>query len=189
MKSLYLAAACALSLAACGGGGGNLYLTGSVLGLAKTGLILSNGASTLEVAAGTSTFVFGDLINSDTAYNVQIKQQPTGAKCTIINGAGKSGNYNVTDVVVSCLTNQYTLGGAITGLTTTGLVLVNGSSDAVSPVPNASTFVFPTTVGDGSPYGVTVRSQPAGQTCSVANGVGRMGSANVSNLQVTCTTP
>ncbi|CDG81053.1 hypothetical protein [Janthinobacterium agaricidamnosum] len=192
MKSLYLrpivAAACALSLAACGGGSGNLYLGGAITGLAKTGLILSNGASTVTVSSGATTFVFNDLIGSDATYNVQVQQQPTGAKCTVTNGQGKANNFNVNTVIVSCLTDQYTLGGTITGLTTNGLILVNGA-DATSPPANATNFTFGGTVGDGSAYTVTVLHQPDGQTCSIANGVGRLGSANVNNLQVSCTTP
>ena len=37
----------------------------------------------------------------------------------------------------------YTIGGAISGLSATGLVLANGS-DTVSPAANATSFVFPT---------------------------------------------
>ena len=33
---------------------------------------------------------------------------------------------------------------------------------------------------------MTVKTNPAGQTCSVANGAGTVGSANVTNVAVTC---
>ena len=35
---------------------------------------------------------------------------------------------------------------------------------------------------------MTVKTNPTGQTCSVANGAGTIGSANVTNVAVTCTT-
>ena len=39
----------------------------------------------------------------------------------------------------------------------------------------------------GSAYNVTVKTSPAGQTCSVANGSGTVGSSGVTNVAVTCT--
>jgi hypothetical protein len=46
--------------------------------------------------------------------------------------------------------------------------------------------VFDQRVGDGSTYGVTVLSQPAGQTCTVTNGVGRMDTTDINSVQVNC---
>ena len=40
---------------------------------------------------------------------------------------------------------------------------------------------------DGAAYSVTVKTNPAGQTCSVATGRGRSRPANVTNVAVTCT--
>jgi hypothetical protein len=45
---------------------------------------------------------------------------------------------------------------------------------------------LPTKIGDGFAYGVTVLTQPAGLTCTVQNGVGKMGTTNVSNVAVNC---
>jgi hypothetical protein len=87
-------------------------------------------------------------------------------------------------VQVTCVQNN-SLGGSISGLTAAGLVLANGS-DTVSPAANATTFTFPTRVGDGSAYGVTVLAQPAGLTCSVINGAAIMGAADVTSVQVNC---
>jgi hypothetical protein len=99
-------------------------------------------------------------------------------------------------VLVNCITNSYELGGTITGLgNATGLVLVNG---AARPEIAAGATTFNMTVlkadgtyisgkvDDGSPYGITVLTQPAGKTCSVQNGVGTMGAAAVTNVQVNC---
>jgi len=190
MKNLYLrsmlAAACAVTLAACGGGGGNLYLTGTVTGLAKDGLILQNGSESLPITSGSTTFTFTTLLNTDDSYNITIKQQPTGAVCTVIDGSGKASAYSVGLASISCLTNQYTLGGSITGLTTDGLVLVNGSGKS-SPLAGSTTFVFGSTVGDGSPYNVNVLTNPPGLTCTISNPVGTMGSSNNTSLVVGCT--
>lgn len=202
MKSLYLpscvALACALSLAACGGNKGNLILGGSVSGLNKSGLTLqNNGGPALAISAGASGFTFPELIGNDTDFNVTVKDMPAGAKCTIVNGKGKSAAYNVLTVEVRCITDTYTLGGTITGLDTEGLTIVNGSASQTIKA-GATTFTMNKyaadgvtyvsgKVADGSPYGLTVLTQPAGRSCSIANGTGTMGSADrLDAVQITC---
>src|SRR6478609_6853742 len=77
----------------------------------------------------------------------------------------------------------YTIGGSVTGLGGT-VVLQNNGGGNLSVSANGA-FTFPTAVNSGSAYAVTVLTQPAGQTCTVANGSGTAG-ANVSNVAVTC---
>jgi hypothetical protein len=190
MKSIYLrscvAMACALSLVACGGGHGNLQLAGSVNGLTRDGLVLQNkGGPALVVPAFATAFAFPDLLASDQAFEVTIQSAPASAKCTVTNGKGTTGSFSISSVLVSCVTNTYTLGGGITGLDANGLVLLNGS-DRVAVPAGATSFIMPAKVGDGSPYGVTVLTQPTGRTCSVQAGVGTMGAADVSQVKVIC---
>ena len=66
----------------------------------------------------------------------------------------------------------YKVGGTTSGLAGFGLVLQNNGGDSL-PVDNNGTFTFATRVVPGSPYGVTVLTQPAtpAQTCTV-NGSG-----------------
>ena len=49
-------------------------------------------------------------------------------------------------------------------------------------------FNFATKLAGGAAYNVTVKTNPSGQSCSVANGSGTIGSADVTNVAVTCTT-
>ncbi|MES2151535.1 MAG: hypothetical protein V4508_17295 [Pseudomonadota bacterium] len=202
MKSLYLrcgaALACALGLAACGGGSGNLVLSGQIVGLSRTGLVLQeNGGQDLAIDATATTFNFPTLITADTDYNVTVKSSPPSATCTAINGKGKSGPFNVTSVIINCVTFTYNVGGPITGLgaANTGLVLANGSVlQTIAAGATSFTMTQYDTAGkvtsgqvpDGSPYGITVLTQPLGKTCSVANGTGTMSNAAVTNVQVTC---
>ena len=78
----------------------------------------------------------------------------------------------------------YTVGGSVSGLTGTGLVLQNNGGDNRAVTANGA-FTFATSVGAGSPYNVTVFTQPTGQTCTVQNGSGTA-QANVSNVAVSC---
>jgi hypothetical protein len=201
MKSLTLrssiALACALSVAGCGGGGGDLLLEGSVAGLSKSGLVLqNNGADPLVVAAGTQIFTFAGRLENDQDFDVTVKTQPTGAVCTVTNGKGRTSTYSINSVVVRCITDTYELGGTISGLDRDGLVLANGPERTEELKAGATTFTMTRNLADGSyysgkvpdgaPYGVTVLTQPPGRTCSVTNGVGTMGSAAVTGVQVKC---
>ncbi|MGK5034831.1 hypothetical protein [Janthinobacterium sp. LB3P118] len=196
MKNLYLrsmlAAACAATLAACGGSGGNLYLSGQVSNLAKDGLILLNDGESLKVPAGQSNFVFTKLIKTDDRYNITIAQQPKGAVCSITNGSGKATSYSVSTAYVSCTTNTYPLRGTITGLSAGGLRLVM-SPNGTSPLADTDSYTF-AAVADGAPYAIAVLTQPAGLKCRFqgsksADGsdtVGTMGSAATTAATLDC---
>lgn len=84
-------------------------------------------------------------------------------------------------------TAMYSVGGTITGLSASGLVLANGA-DTVSPMSAASTFTFPTQMASGANYSVSFKTQPTGQTCTLASATGMIAASNVSSVQVTCTT-
>ena len=197
MKNLYLrsmlAAACAVTLAACGGSGGNLYLQGAVTGLAKDGLILLNDGERLPVSAGQSQFVFTKLVKTDDRYDISIAQQPKGAVCSMNNGTGKATSYSVSTASVSCITNTYPLSGTITGLTAGGLRLVMGPN-GTSPLAGINSYTFEK-VADGAPYGITVLTQPTGLRCrfqgsTSADGsdtAGIMGSADTTAATLDCT--
>src|ERR1700737_4859178 len=68
----------------------------------------------------------------------------------------------------------YTVGGMVTGLTGSGLVLRDNGGDNLS-ISAAGTFTFATTVPSGGAYSVTAFTQPnnPSQNCTVTNGTGR----------------
>src|SRR5262249_53731058 len=101
------------------------------------------------------------------------------------NGDGAMGTENVTNVTVTCSDQPFTLGGSVSGLTSSGLQLSNGT-DTVQIPANATTFTFPTAVAYLGNYTVAVATQPAGLTCSVSNATGTMPAANVSTVTVIC---
>lgn len=79
----------------------------------------------------------------------------------------------------------FTIGGTVSGLSGTGLVLQNNGGDNLAVAANATSFNFAAAVANGTAYSVGVLTQPTGQTCSVQNGSGTA-SANVSNVAVAC---
>lgn len=81
----------------------------------------------------------------------------------------------------------YSLGGTVTGLGSGGSVtLLNNGSGAISLTANGA-FTLGSGLAFGTPYAVTVGTQPAGQTCTVSGGVGTVGSANINTVSVNCT--
>lgn len=182
---LMIAGAFASALVACGGGSvSNVALNGTVTGLTTDGLVLVlNGASYAALAVNTTSFSLPRIVPG-ASYSIAVASQPAGLSCRVSNATGIAGTVDITNVEVTCVPTN-SLGGTIAGLTAGGLVLANGS-DTVSPAANSATFVFPAKIGDGYTYGVTVLTQPAGLTCSVQNGAGIMGAADVTSVNVTC---
>ena len=82
----------------------------------------------------------------------------------------------------------YTIGGDVTGLTSSGLVLqVNGGQDLAIAADGAFTFADP--IDSGAVYRVTVLTQPSSpsQTCTPHNAVGTVPkSSNVTNVEINC---
>jgi hypothetical protein len=174
-RSLRLFAACSLLavLAGCSSSSNNtsVNLSGTVTGLNADGLVLSNGISLVAIAANATSFVFPSRVLIGSQYSVQISKLPAN-------------NSDINNVTVACVPRN-NLGGTITGLANAGLILANGS-DTVSPAAGAQNFTFTNKVGQGFSYGVTVLQQPAAQSCSVANGSGVMGVADINSVQVNC---
>ena len=85
----------------------------------------------------------------------------------------------------------YTVSGTVTGWRGTGAALMlrnNGTEDAPDIFGK---FSFNTALPSGSAYNVTVVKQPDDpvQTCTVTNGSGTIGNANVTNVLVNCPFP
>ena len=160
---------------------------GSVSGLAASqSVVLQNNGSDNFTVNSNGSFTFSTPIAQGAPYNVTILTQPSTQTCTVTNGSGTAGASNITNVQVTCSTNAYTVGGTVSGLSGT-VVLQDNGGDNLTINSNGS-FTFATPVAQGAPYSVTVLTQPKGQTCSVTNGSGTMGGANVTNVSVNCVT-
>lgn len=81
----------------------NTYaLGGTVANLTGSGLKLTNGSDTLDVAAGATTFTFANKVADGSVYGVAVLQQPTGQTCAVANGTAVMGGADVTSVQVTC---------------------------------------------------------------------------------------
>jgi N-acetylneuraminic acid mutarotase len=161
-------------------------ISGSLAGLlsGQSLIIQDNGADSATLSAN-GNFTFSSSVSSGSNYAVTILTQPAGQSCAVTNGSGTVGSENITNVAISCSDNTYNVGVTVSGVNASGLHLENNGSDSLSVVANG-TFNFNTPVASGSPYAVTIASQPQGETCTVANGSGTIASSNVSNVTVSC---
>jgi hypothetical protein len=82
----------------------------------------------------------------------------------------------------------YTIGGHVSGLAGSGLVLQQNGGDDLA-IDADGEFTFATPLEDGASYAVTVFAQPGdpAQTCTIENGNGTVDGANVDDIAVTCT--
>lgn len=215
MKKSILAL-CALTLTAglvaCGGGTSSYTIGGTVSGLQYGPLVLTNNLSddaTLTPRPLGSTgavqnvaYQFAKQLDYGDPYSVTIKTQPPHQVCVPSNAPGTSisdtaGRLSVINADFACGLTSHTIGGTITGLAASGLVLNNGSDSKMTIVKDPTTGAYPTTfaftteVVYGQTFGVTVLEQPTdpiGQTCTVKNGAGKMEDVAITTIEVTCVT-
>lgn len=209
-----IALAATLTLASCGGGKATFPINVNVLGVVYPGLVLTTNGQNLTInppakAGDPVNAVFPNQIEYGETYSVLPSQNPKHQTCEPNSNypnnlpiSGTAGQLATIQINYVCSINAYPLTGVVNGLKSDGLVLTNGSN-GLMPVPKA---VDTSNVATGAQvkfamnpvlynntYGVTVLTQPTGQTCTVANGVGTMNDAaeaanpqGVNNLVVTC---
>ena len=159
---------------------------GTISGPTSSGMVLVNGSDTLAVLPGASSYTMPTAVAYTGTYAVTVQTQPTGLTCSVSNGAGTMGSAAVTNIAVTCSANSYTVGGTISGLTASGLVLLDNGGDAITVSANATQFTMNTGVAFGAAYAITVQTPPAGLVCPVSNGTGTMGAADVTSVSLAC---
>ena len=167
------------------------------LTLSPTGGVLETEDITGDVDETTDdVFAFDTRLVNGTTYAVTTTS-PAGKTCTVAPAGQRTmGDANVTGVLVICVANTYSVGGAVSGLAngeTITLTLsptggtaetkdVTGDTDETAD----DTFTFDTAVAYDTTYEVNT-SSPVGKACMVAPaGRQSMGAANVTDVAVTC---
>jgi sugar lactone lactonase YvrE len=159
---------------------------GSADGIAIT----ADGARMFIADSGTDTVrqvtIPGGVVTTVAAADIDDGTGPGGILVapgnTLIVMTGES---SLTLRAFPIAAGAFTIGGTVSGLTGAGLVLQNNGGDDRAISGNGA-FTFATPVASGAAYNVTIRTQPAGQVCTVSAGSGTVGSSNVTNVQVAC---
>lgn len=187
-------------LLGCGGGGGGdesgttppprtYVISGTLSGLAgNRSITLQNNGADDQVLSANGSFSFGTRVPEGGPYAVRVAVQPQGQECRVERSTG-SALANVNDVVVVCSNvpaATYRIGGTVSGLLGNGSILGlrNNQLDFLEIAVDGD-FRFNVPVAAGEPYAVVVQTLPAGQRCTVSDGVG-IATADVSNVSVLC---
>ncbi len=171
---------------ACTNAAVNATIGVTVSGLTGSGLVLQdNGGDSLTVPTSGS-YTFKTPVTG--AYSVTVLTQPTSPNqlCAVASGSGTA-TANVTGIAITCV-NSFTIGGNVTGLVGTGLVLQDNKGDNYTVTANGA-FTFKTQVPTGTAYAVTVFSQPTSpaQTCATVQGTDSgTATANVTSVAINC---
>lgn len=102
------------------------------------------------------------------------------------SGSGTSGGSGGGGGGGSGTAATYTIGGTISGLSASGLVMADNGGDDLQVPAGATSFTYATRLGAGDGYAVTVATQPTGEICAVGSGSVGTVSGNVS-VAVSCT--
>ncbi|MBI5891706.1 MAG: beta-propeller fold lactonase family protein [Nitrosomonadales bacterium] len=157
---------------------------GAVSGLTGAGLVLQNNGTNFTPVSADGSFTFSNTLGAGAPYNVSVLTQPAGQTCTVSNGSGTA-NADISNVAVNCVTT-YSIGGTVSGLVGSGLVLQNNAADDLA-FTTSGPFSFSTQLSAGATYAVTVKTQPSGSNCTVQSGGTGTANANVTNIVVVCT--
>jgi predicted RNA-binding protein with TRAM domain len=187
LQSILACGAMAFSISGCNDSNStppsSATIGGTVTGLSASVTLVNNGRDS-QVVSADGTFTFPTRQGESSPYAVAVLTQPAGQTCTVTNGSGTVGTANVADVSVGCVANTFTVGGTISGLS--GMVVLQRVGGEALSISNNGDFAFPTPIAEGNTYAVSVKTQPAGGTCTVAQGSGVVGSSSVTSITVTC---
>lgn len=163
---------------------------GTVSGLAGSGLKVEYDADNVSLpaaltVAANGNFVFDAATTSavtGTGYRLRILAQPTGPAqtCVMTGGTGTVANGDVSSVRISC--DNHLVRINLTGMRDTNVIrLVNNGVDLIGVGAHTGPYQFTAPVASGSPYNVTIQTQPStpAQACVVSNGSGIMGAVDV----------
>jgi hypothetical protein len=172
---------------------------GAVTGLVanSTVILQNNGGDSLTITATTPAaasipFTFKTPVTGTDVYAVTVLTQPASPNqiCTVTGGSGTA-TANVTTVAVNCVLS-FSIGGNVSGVVGTGLILENSFNSEqlpISPANGNQAFTFTKLVPTGTAYTVSIFAQPTApvQSCVVTPGTGSgTATSNVTTVSITC---
>jgi len=154
------------------------------IGVAVTGLtgtlVVQDSQGDQLTFTTNDTQTFATPYASGSSYTVTGKTQPVGQTCTLSSNSRGTIKSNIT-VTAKCV-NSYKISVKVTGLVGT-LVMQDNLGSTLTFTTN-KTLAFAKKYNTGSTYSVSVKTQPAGQTCTLSsNATGTI----TSNITVTAT--
>ncbi len=178
--------------------------TGGTAGPVSATVTTSDGtaAAGTDYTAVTTTVSFGDGDAQPRTVGIPVvlDEAAEGAKTLNVTlsdarGCASLGASNavvtITDDDRTPAPSSFSVGGTVTGLAGSGLVLRNATGGEELAVGGNGSFSFRLPTPTGIDYDVQVGTQPTSpaQICTVSNGAGTMGGTAVTDVAVDCVTP
>ncbi len=165
---------------------GTYTISAAVTGLTSgETLTLQDSQSDTLSFTGNNTQTFAKSFASGAAYSVTVATQPTGETCTLSGNSSGNITSNIT-VTVTCAPVTFTISATVTGLTSGTLKLKDDKNDQISFTTNNVAQTFASPYASGSPYSVSVATQPLNQTCTLSSNAQGTITADVT-VTATCT--
>lgn len=164
---------------------------GTVTGLAQgASVVLSNsdGEELTISGNGAYTFINTSLDGSPLAPGVDVHPTSPSQTCTITNSPFILSGANVTNLDVICVTDTFSVGGSVTGLSSGASVTLQNNGGDNLDITADGNFTFDSPLIDLSDYNVTVLTQPTvtNLVCTVTNNISTLNGVDVTDVAVTC---
>ncbi|MCK5689759.1 hypothetical protein KAI87_10845 [Myxococcota bacterium] len=164
-------------------------VAGTVSGLAGSGLVLQNNNGGDLLISQDGVFTFPDALADGSLYDVSVLSMPVelSQACVVENGRGVVNGRGISDVEISCTTRSFSVGGTVSGLVGSGLVLQNNGGDDLS-IDQDGVFTFSAALLDNSAFSVTIltESTSPAQNCELSMHTGVVAGSAVSSVSVIC---
>ncbi len=117
-------------------------ISGSITGLAGSGLVIQNNGADNTSIPGNGTFTFSTQLSANSTYSVTVLINPSlpAQTCTVTNGTGVVATSNITNVAISCSTT-------VNASVTTPSALTYSSSNYTFKQNTAITTITPSVTG------------------------------------------
>ncbi|MEI6092845.1 MAG: DUF1554 domain-containing protein [bacterium] len=160
---------------------------GTVTGLDLGGsLVIQNNQDDDFTITSNGAFTFPTELADNAEYDVTILTNNSGKTCNVTNGKDIIMGADVTNVVIVCNSTSFSVGGTVTGIPAGKELILQNSLQNDMTLTADGAFTFSTKVPNTGGYHVSVLKEPAGTNCTVTNGTGVIGGADVNDVEVTC---
>jgi alpha-tubulin suppressor-like RCC1 family protein len=162
-----------------------------------TAIISSFSATPASISAG-QTVSLSWIVTGATSLSIDqgvgavmgtsVAVSPAVTTTYTLTATNPGGSVSATAIVTVAAQATYSVGGIVSGLVGSGLVLQDNGGDDVA-VSASGAFLFPARLAPGSPYSVTIAQQPSNpsQVCTATGGAGTIGSSDVTSIAINCT--
>jgi len=138
----------------------------------------------IYAVSSNGQFFFPSRFSAGEHYNALLAVQPEGQTCAVTSGVGEIQG-EVTNVLVDCVDNEYTVSVTVSGIAADGSAFVGLTSGAdVITTSENGYYTFPSMFGYGSEYFV-VAPPIEGYSCTFQNHYGRV-TGDVTDVELNC---